>query len=175
MRPVSLLIVLLLLAGNVVEAFVCRNLRASTRMRVDASTEVAQAYTAIKEKAIGSLSGASIPPTYSTMLSAFLEEYADSCAQANTTPDEFKYLIFTWLKGVQTALSNPHKFAPFHKSMPEEYKWCVRVSSRLAKFDAPPPPALPPLSFAFSNIFSTLPPSLCAPFPYAGATPSSSR
>lgn len=86
-----------------------------------ASAEVAAAYAVIKEKAIGSV--AQVPGGYSGMLSAFLTEYAESCMVAGTPPDEFKYLIFTWLKGVQTALTNPHKFSPYHKSMPEEYKW----------------------------------------------------
>ena len=129
MAPTALLLVLLLaLVVNVAAFKHCGLRRQATTtsvfrrpVMVTASPEVAGAYQQIKDKALGSLAGAgaAIPATYSTMLSTFLEEYSESCMTAKVTPDEFKFLIFTWLKGVQTALTAPHKFAPFHKSMPE--------------------------------------------------------
>ena len=53
----------------------------------------------------------------------FLEEYAESNQQANTSPEKFKSNVVTFLKFVQEALANPHKFSAFAKAIRDPFDY----------------------------------------------------
>ena len=88
---------------------------------------VVTAYKQIKEMAVGSLQAkvqaGEAPAAFVSVLSQFMEEYADSNLQANEPPDRFKENTFTFLKSVQQALAAPHKFEPFHKAIREPFDY----------------------------------------------------
>jgi glycerol-3-phosphate O-acyltransferase len=81
-------------------------------------------------KALGALSAKAAAgeanPEFVAILNQFLEEYATSNLEANTPPEKFKEMLLTFLKSVQQAIKEPHKFEPFHKAIREPYdyyKW----------------------------------------------------
>jgi hypothetical protein len=83
-------------------------------------------------KAIGTLKAKAAagesPEYFANIMADFLEEYATSNLEAKESAESFKNNVFTFLKSVQQAISDPHKFQPFHAAIRQPfdyYKWCV--------------------------------------------------
>lgn len=71
------------------------------------------ATSTIKQKVIDG----QIPQSFVTLMGSFFDEYTQSCIESNETPENFKKNIFSFLKYVQDAISQPYKFQPFHQAI----------------------------------------------------------
>lgn len=67
-----------------------------------------------------------IPEYFGAIVDGFIKEYADSSIEAKISGEVFQQNILSFLKFVQQALSNPHKFEPYHQAIRspfDYYKW----------------------------------------------------
>jgi len=109
-----------------------QKMTATTDERTDemAADERVVAYNEIKQQATDSLSAkfasGEVPQQFATVMTLFLDEYAESNLQANEPPESFQNNIFTFLKTIQHAMKEPYQFSPFHEAIREPfdyYQW----------------------------------------------------
>ena len=72
----------------------------------------------IKESLVGKL-----PPSFDSMCKDFVDEYAGSLYDANTTPEVFKRNIVSLFSQVELAVKQPYKFQPYHQSIREPFDY----------------------------------------------------
>lgn len=85
---------------------------------------LAEAYKQVTEGVRASaLSNKDIPPQLADMMSTFLDDYSRSNLEAQTPPAVFQENVVSFFKSVQAAMTDPHKFEPFHKAIREPYDY----------------------------------------------------
>lgn len=64
-----------------------------------------------------------VPQQFATVMTLFLNEYAESNLQAEETPEAFQNNIFTFLKTIQHAMKEPYQFNAFHEAIREPFDY----------------------------------------------------